>query len=444
MNVSRRTLLRTFLFGRGAIGLRSLFSGLPAGLLLAADAARPDKFARAASQIAGRAPQFVLFSTSAFGDPVNCNVPGTYDDPSIAHPADPSMAPTVMTLGDVTTKAAGVWSSLPARMRARTSFFHHGTYTVVHPDITKVLNAQGTTRGGEMLPSVLSLSLAPALNTLRQQPVDFNELVHGAITCGGVLQPTLTPSSLASTLSSPRGALGQMNVVKLRDQTVDAVHAWLRRNGQPQQKALLDQYTLSRNQARSLQQNVVAQLGSITGNDAAAQIQAALLLFKMRVTPVVMMSLGFGGDNHHDPELRDEVTGHKNALANLGRLPDLIDAAGLTDQVTFCLLNVFGRTLAEPALTGRNHNDKHAVSLLYGPNVRAGVVGGVAPQGSANAYGARGIDSESGAASDGGDVAFADTLASCAKTLVAAAGVDDARADAAVSRGKIIRGALRG
>lgn len=126
MDPTRRATLYRLLFGPGLIGLRGLVSGLPPALLLAADAARPDKFVRAA-EAGPRKPQFVIFSTSPNGDPSNANAPGTYADPAMAHATDPSMAATSLNLGGVKATGAKVWSLLPASMLAQTSFFHHGT-----------------------------------------------------------------------------------------------------------------------------------------------------------------------------------------------------------------------------------------------------------------------------------------------------------------------------
>lgn len=442
MDPKRRDTLLKLLYGPSLVGLRALASGIPASLLLAAETARADDFNAAARALAAtaRPPQYVIFSTSTLGDPLNCNAPGCYDDPSITHSADPSMAATPLALGGTSVKAARVWSTLPGVLLNQASFFHHGTYTVVHPDQNKVLKVQGATRGGEMLPSVLSKNLAGRLGTLRNAPVDFNSFSNGAITCNGVLQPSLTPGSLASLLSLPGGGLGDAKLVALRDKTVDRLNAFLKGQGKAYQGRVIDAYAQSREQTRTLQDSVVKQLQTITGNGADAQMKAAVLLFQMKVTPVVMVSLPFGGDNHDDPGFDIETEAHTSALATLGQLPAAVTAAGLTNRVTFCSLNVFGRTLTGAG--GRSHNEGHSVSLIVGSNVRPGVVGGIAAAGTKVPYRARAIDSGTGAANDGGDVPYTDTLASYAKTLCAAAGVPDDEIHSAVLNGKIVAGAL--
>ena len=82
--------------GHRGYGLRALATGLPVGFL-----ARPMAWAqgnegacadKAKAQLPD--PQHQLA-----GDPLNANVPGTYDFPDIAHAADPRMAPTPISLG---------------------------------------------------------------------------------------------------------------------------------------------------------------------------------------------------------------------------------------------------------------------------------------------------------------------------------------------------------
>src|SRR4029077_2854178 len=80
MTISRRDALLTTLFGAGCVGLRSLATGLPAWFLLDPSAALAAPPAPACTAPPDRA-QFIVFSTSGTGDPLNANAPGTYDDP---------------------------------------------------------------------------------------------------------------------------------------------------------------------------------------------------------------------------------------------------------------------------------------------------------------------------------------------------------------------------
>lgn len=228
-------MLLGLLFGPNLVGLRALTTGLPVSLLLAAEAghAAGASSAAAASVAAssGRTAQFTLFSTSSMGDPINCNAPGSYDDPSMQHCAVDDMAGVAVKLGDTTAVAAKVWSTLPPTMLSQSSFFHHGTYTVVHPDQSKVLHVQGATRSGEILLSIISKANAPALGTIRRAPVNFNHIGNGAITCDGVLQPSLTPMTLASLIAVPGNQLESAWLLGLRDRTIDRLNAWAKTQG---------------------------------------------------------------------------------------------------------------------------------------------------------------------------------------------------------------------
>src|SRR4051812_32508980 len=74
--------------------------------------------------VGGAGGQFVVFSTSADGDPLNASVPGTYDDPLIVHSPDPALAPAPLTVGGRPTLAAAPWSTVPAAVLERTVFWH--------------------------------------------------------------------------------------------------------------------------------------------------------------------------------------------------------------------------------------------------------------------------------------------------------------------------------
>ena len=165
METSRRKLLMSTLFGAGYVGLRALATGIPASVLLQGRRA----FADGAPACTDRSKaQFIVLSTSGSGDPINANVPGTYEDTGISHSADPMMKPTPMTLGGKTVTAALPWTQLPQSVLDRTTFWHLMTNTPVHPKEPDVLKLMGTTYAGEMLPSLLARHLATCLGTIQE------------------------------------------------------------------------------------------------------------------------------------------------------------------------------------------------------------------------------------------------------------------------------------
>jgi hypothetical protein len=437
--ITRRDALLHALFGAGLVGLRSFASGIPAAILL-----NPRRALAAGDAGAGSAkPQFVIFSTSFKGDPVNCNAPGTYDDPNIEHPNHPTMIATPMTVGGRSVKAAQTWSTLPASLLARTCFFHHATYTIIHPDEGKVLRMMGATAGGEMLPSILSRELSVALGTVRAQPISLGGEAIEAVYYQGAPQPLLTPTTLASVLSAPKNGLGAAELVKLRDQTLDQLNAIAKSHGNTAQKAVIDRYATSTTQLRTLQQGVLSSLSVLKNNSPASQIQAAIILFQMKVTPVVVVHVDFGGDNHGDPGLATEIAGHQAGIATLAGLEQALVAAGAADRVTFAMSNVFGRTMvAGKNADGRQHLATHHVTMMSGPNIRSSVIGGVAKPASADDYTALAIDSKTGLGSPSGDIAYKDTFASMGKTLAAAVGLSPSAIDASILTGSVVKAAL--
>src|SRR5580692_8231189 len=86
MNPTRRQMMLETLFGSGLIGLRSLATGLPISFLL-----NPRKaLADAGPSSNPNTPQYLIFSTSGNGDPVNTNAPGTYNVPGSTQPVHPT------------------------------------------------------------------------------------------------------------------------------------------------------------------------------------------------------------------------------------------------------------------------------------------------------------------------------------------------------------------
>jgi hypothetical protein len=131
MSLPRRNLLKATVFGGSGLGLRALATGLPVGFLARPLAARAQDLQCTDK---GKA-RYLVLSTSSAGDPLNANVPGTYDFPDIVHAADPRMAPTPMSLGGKMVTGAQLWSTLPPWVLDRTVFFHHATFTNNHANL---------------------------------------------------------------------------------------------------------------------------------------------------------------------------------------------------------------------------------------------------------------------------------------------------------------------
>lgn len=428
---SRRTF-GELLFG--GTGLAALATGL-SPLFLRSPLAWADN---ASSDCDASRAQFLILSNSQAGDPINANCPGTYEDARIVHPAGDDFASTDMNLGGVATKAAKVWSTLPPAALSRACFVHHATRTVVHPDMPKVLGLLGATKDSEMLPSILAAGLAPCLNTLQALPLALGSVTLAAK--GNVL-PTLTPTALKALLLKSSSPL--VGLRSVRDRHLDAISAILRKDGTPSQRRYLDERAASRDQARKLADDAESIFSAVTDNGPISQITAAVGLVRLKVAPVISITLPFGGDNHADDGLQNEATQHVASVAALGQLMTLLDQNGLTDSVTFASLNVFGRTLLRKGTAGRDHWPRHAVSLLIGKRIRAGVVGGLVPY--QDDFTSVGIDSATGRPMDGGgDIPYEESLGAVGKTIGAAAGLSSSMLDTAITAGKPIAAALTG
>jgi hypothetical protein len=444
MKTNRREWLLQSLLGAQWLGLRALATGLPASFLLRAGQAR------------GEAPpvcpakeqaQFLILSVNSDGDPLNANAPGTYEDPAIVHP-DPVLAPAMaaapLRLGAVETVAAQPWSQLPQWALDRSSFFHLATMTTIHPDLPKVLRLMGDLAGQEMLPGLFSRCLAGCLGTVQAAPAS---LVGAArpelITHGTRVVPNLNAIALRDILVHPAGPL--TDLAQLRDRSMDRLHARLKAAGgaTPAQRAFIDGLALSRQETRAISDRLVDNLAAVEDNDTGGQIVAAVTLIAMKVTPVVVIRIPFGGDNHADPDLAAESVQTQAGVQAIGTLMDKLREHALEDRVTFATLNVFGRTLKQLGRKGRNHWADHQVSMMIGKGLRGGVVGGVAA-GASGDYAALPIDSRSGRGDPGGDIPASATLSAFAKTLGAALGVPQGVLDASITRGRVVAAALAG
>jgi hypothetical protein len=439
MNASRREALLSGLFGAGWIGLRALATGLPIAVL-----ARPrEAFADDAgvSCFAPSKAQYIILSTSGSGDPVNGSVPGTYDDPKILHPLDPTMAPAMMTIGGLPYTAATPWTALPPNVVARTCFFHHTTLTNAHPNQPKVMSLMGAIKQQEMLVSLIAKQLAPCLGTVQAEPVTIGATGPSeALSFEGRHLPILSAPGLRALLTSATGPL--TNLQKIRDADLNRLNDLFHKDGTPAQRAFLDSYATSQQQVRQISQNLLNTLSAIKDNSVASQITAAIALIKMNVSPVVAVHIPFGGDNHDDKDLAKEALQTVAGVASIADLMLQLSTAGLQDRVTFVSMNVFGRTMsiAHKGYVGRDHLANHHCTVMIGKGIRGSVIGGVAPK--ASDYGALPINSQTGRGDVNGDVIFEDTLGSVGKTIGAAVGVDPAVLNDRITQGKVIAPAL--
>lgn len=443
MDATRRKLLLTTMFGAGGLGLRALATGIPAGVLATLLDPRTAKAAEPAADACTN-PQYIFFCTSDGGDPLNANVPGCYTG-EVYHGPRAEVQGVSMTMGGKQVTGAAAWNSLGDTILARTSFLHHATYTNSHGDGAKVNRLMGAVARQEMAISLFAKHLQPCFGTIQAQPM---VLANNLITFSGSVQPVLSPQALAAVLAAPASPL--LDLQKIRDKHVDQLNALFKQSGTQAQRAILDTYANSQQQARSLSQDLLADLGSIRGSSRQDQNTAAAALFKMNVSPVAVGRYGFGGDNHGDQALNGETNELIASVAGIQDLMTKLTKYGLQDKVTIAFQNVFGRSLKisahENNIDGRNHNSNHHATVLIGANVKSSVIGGVKQTSNGYDYQATGIDSASGNSNEAGDIPFNDTFSSVGKTFGRAVGVAQAVLDDAVggiNQGKVITAAVK-
>ena len=471
MRISRRQGLLG-LFG-GSLGLKAFVTGLPAWYLLNPRRATAQDLQCAIT--ARENLQYLILSVSSNGDPLNCNVPGTYEATSIIHPTQTEVEAVPVTLGDKTYGAALPWADpsvmsptdmamgvatpatgqLTSAVLARTAFFHHRTGTTVHGDQPKVMKLLGDMSGGEMVVSAYAKHLSTCFGTVQAAPIAIGARGNSSelVSFAGRTLPSISPTQLKQLLTgSKNDPLVKARV--LRDQALNQLNQLAKDDGSPVQKQFLDKLATSQTQVRALADQLATTLSAITADDVNGQALAAAALISANVTPVVTIHLSFGGDNHTDANLQAEADQHVSGIRGIqtvmNALGTLTDSAGvsLTERVTFATLNVFGRNLngiqKVTDRTGRDHYGNHSVMVMIGKNVKPGVIGGVVAA-SNGTYSAGDIDSASGAQVTGGDVSATKSQAAAVRTLGAALGIPDSVAAGdytAGAGGKVVTAAL--
>jgi hypothetical protein len=452
MDTTRRNLLKSMLLGAGGLGLRA---GLPASLFAAADRAAAqtaDTCDGTALGTSGRRQRLILI-TGAGGDPLNANVPGTYGINGLYHSTDDTTgfseaAHGTVTLGGRSYGCATPWATLlnttAPEIANRICFFHHGTYTVAHGDHAKVNAYMGAIRRGEMLCSFLAKhvhSCAPGATT-QAPPVLLSD---NQIRYTGAVLPVLDRGGLYNVLQQPPLNSTTDRLRKLRDADQRALRDLLAASASPAQRAALDSYVQAQVDARAVDQTLVAGLQNPAGSNAQRQNNSvAVTLLAMNITPAIVMTYDFGGDNHSS--MYAETNNSTNSIGDLGDLFQKLTAAGLQDDVTIVLQYVFGRTLGAAAragnpngLNGRDHNAGHHCSVIIGKGFSGSVIGGVIPTAGGD-FRADSINSVSGL--QGGDIAYEAGLGSLGKTICAGMGISRAVIEDQITIGKVVEGAL--
>ena len=456
--LSRRDLLIRSSLGMGSVQLRSLVTGLPVPFLIGL---ANRTLAQELSD-----PRYLVISHLQAADPVGANAPGTYaDDPNdsndplnmIEHPVAAELAatpatqqaalgfetPSTFNLGNVEVKAAAPWATLDEDLRANMAFWHHGTFTNAHPDFPAVRRFNGAIKGydgsgSDELDATIAQETNQALGTLLEEPIS----VGGTrISYGGRELPILKPTDIQALFASSITNIDQM--VQLRDGFIDRAYRTVKDDGTPAQKAFLEKYARSRSEAIEMGDSLGELITDIDGDDAANQAKMAVALLQLNLSPVITIGIPFGGDNHQDINLANEVDETTAAMPAINTLWQELKAANLHEKTIISSLNTFGRTLKRNATGGRNHNGRHHTMFVIGTNIKPGVIGGIEPENNNRDFIASAFSSTTGLTTGSTDIPYDETLVAAGKTLSKALGISEERINQRFDGGKIISAALK-
>jgi hypothetical protein len=338
-------------------------------------------------------------------------------------------------------------------LRDRICFFHHATYTVAHGDHAKVNALMGAIKRQEVLVSLLSKNIASCAPTPTTQPQPM-VLSDVLIRYAGSTLPVLSTQGLSRVLVQPTGI--NLRMRQRRDDDLKLLDALHRRTGTPAQQAAVDRYAVAQDDARAMDPSLVGSIGGTNADGTGSQRfqeqkrlnSAAVSVLAMSMTPAVVMSYDFGGDNHSDDRLANENQAHVDSCAALGDLYTKLVFRGLQDDVTIVLMNVFGRTLNAANRSGGNRNGRdhhagHHCTVVIGRGFKGSVIGGVIPTPSGNEFIASDIESATGRPVAGGDVPYLSTLASLGKTIGVGMGVARTVFEDQMTMGRVVEAALR-
>jgi len=427
LKLTRREMISLALVQGGGLGLRSLLTGLPVHFLTS-------------RSVAETKANYLVFASNRAGDPVNCNVPGTYKS-GYEHSGAYSN-PANIRFGTEMHKAAPVWNNLRSEIRAFANFFHLRSGTNGHNELNSVMKIFGAIesikgKGGEMLSSRISYELSKMMSTQLQSPIALGS----TLSFKGENQKIYSPGGIKALFPSGTNE-ALLNARKFRDRKIDTIYRELKVSGTPAQKKFIDSHIISGSKARLLGDQLSSALEDVSSNSADDKMKTAAALLALNVTPAVTMDLPFGGDNHADSGLVREMAQHESSIQALNNLYTYLKNYGIEGKTHFSLLNVFGRTPTINGKGGRDHWGRHTVMFSFGPKIKGGVVGDIAPSGRGGRYESMAINSQTGKVQNP-DINPEDTLKSAAKSLMAVSGISESRINEVVTGGKIVKGYLK-
>ncbi|MGC6416015.1 MAG: DUF1501 domain-containing protein [Bradymonadia bacterium] len=430
-NLTRRTFLGGSAAASAGLLLRGLATGIPPALLL-----NPHK---AMSQGANMRRQTLIMSVSQAGDPVNINCPGSYiNDAPRNFANNPLLSAVNGNFGGQTVRTAQPWAALPNALRRRLAFFHLKTFAAAHTEFDQTLTLRGAVKsaagnGSEMFPSMVAQLNASHLGAIQQEPL---LLTGSRVSYESQPIQVTKPTAIKSLFTGAESALGDLR--PLRDDTLDRLYAQLRASGSRPQMDFLERFVRGRDQARTLGNSLGTLLDRIPLNNddkdsVEDQVIAACALAQLGVAPAIIINIPFGRDNHQDSTLEAEADQTRRGVASIELMWNELNRLNIQDDVSFAMLNVFGRTFHRNSRGGRDHNRHHGVMVSFGRHVKGGVFGGVTGDGRC-----RNIRPNNGRPVNNGGIAADATLATAGRSMCAALGMSNREIDQRIQGGRIL------
>ncbi len=438
----KRLHRRAFLGGTAgsalALSMRSAIMGLPMSFLLTGDVHAAEVEART-----------TILGLSAAGEALNVCGPGTFEPGQEAffdHPRADAIdtdklagltvdgvpltgehleQPVQLELGSSVVRLARAFEVLPEQMRRHLAFFYYRTNAGIHPQFDAVLKASGDLlaangRGSEVLPSAIAQDIAAQLGTITARPF----VMSGSLSYNSAPLPSYSPTQVKQLAGSVgRSVGGPENFAALYDHYIDEAYAEVRLHGTSAQRRFFDQHASSRTQAAAFGDGLGQLLEDVDGDDLENQLRTAVVIAKLRLSPVVVVGLHFGGDGHGDSDLSEETAQTLTSLKAMHAYWNAASDLGVLDETFYATATVFGRDNRRSASGGRGHNGPLCAGLLVGTHSQGGVVGGFDLTGRSATSAA--FNSTTGTTFDP-DVHADDSLASYYRTVMRLAGVPEA------------------
>ncbi|MEO1233683.1 MAG: hypothetical protein AAFZ18_32780, partial [Myxococcota bacterium] len=161
-----------------------------------------------------------------------------------------------------------------------------------------------------------------------------------------------------------------------RNYILDRVFREVKANGTSNQRAFLDEFAISQQQADEVASRLVEEVVDISDDSLTSQMQMAAILIKLRLTPTVVLGYRVSGDNHVSNGLEVETPLTLDMMATYRDFYEFANEVGVWNECLYGTVSVFGRGMHHTG-NGRGHNGSLCTGLLFGEHLQRKVVGGI-------------------------------------------------------------------